>query len=80
MSIPCNFGEESKAQGKEMIFYTLWYNNTLQDTRIFKPTYLPQPKNAELIYLQESIDNAILTYLHDKSKRNGEVSIKDQPP
>jgi len=40
ISVPCDFGEESKKDGKEMIFYTLWYNNTLQDTRLFKPTYL----------------------------------------
>ena len=53
-----------------MIFYTLWYNKSLQDTDLFKPTYMPVPKNAELIYLQESIDNSILNYLHEKYKKD----------
>jgi hypothetical protein len=66
--MPCKFGDESF--GKEMIFYTLWYNKSLQDTDLFKPTYMPVPKNAELIYLQESIDNSILSYLHDRYKKD----------
>jgi hypothetical protein len=31
---------------------------------------MPVPKNAELIYLQESIDNSILSYLHDRYKKD----------
>ena len=31
---------------------------------------MPVPKNAELIYLQESIDNSILSYLHEKYKKD----------
>ena len=53
-----------------MIMYTLFYNKSLQDTDLFKPTYMPVPKNGELIYLQESIDNSILSYLHEKYNKD----------
>jgi len=49
-----------------MIFYSLWFNKSLQPIALMKPPSWPVPKNPELIFLQESIDNSILTYLHER--------------
>ena len=55
-----------------MIFYTLWYNKTLVHNDVFE-VMKPWSKNADLIRLQESIDNAILRQLHESSdNENGE--------
>ena len=59
------------------MFYTLWYNKTMQPIPLLKSPVLPNPKNAELIFLQESIDNSILEYL---SERDGEREKISLPP
>lgn len=49
-----------------MYFYTLWYNKSLQDSYAFRNPSMPVPRNHELIFIQQSIDNAILQLLHEK--------------
>ena len=46
--IPCRFSKEHRDQGQEMIFYTMWYNSTLQESILFRPGYWPYPKNQDL--------------------------------
>ena len=60
-----------RSQGKNMIFYTLWYNKTLVHEDVFA-VMEPWTKNPELVFLQESIDNAILRQLHEKSPQGAE--------
>lgn len=69
LQMPCTFDNKQRPE-EELIMYTLWYNKSLQDTPLFKPAQLPVPKNAELIFLQESIDNSILQYLHEREKKH----------
>jgi len=64
ISLPCKFGEEFTKKEEDLIFYSLWYNQSMQEPFLFKPTNAPVPKNKELIILQETIDNAILEHLH----------------
>lgn len=52
LSIPCTFKNQSlheEENDKNMIFYTLYYNRSLQDIYLFKPTFLPAPSNGEII-------------------------------
>lgn len=65
LSLPCHFDNEHNSQN-EMIFYSLWFNKSLQETTLMKPPSWPVPKNAELIFLQESIDNSIMKFLHER--------------
>jgi hypothetical protein len=68
VSLPCHFSEDSD---QEMMFYTLWYNRSLAETYLFRPTFVPAPKDKHLIFLQQSIDNAILEMLHERNNGTG---------
>lgn len=59
-----------------MFFYTLWYNKTLQSLPLLKSPILPVPKNAELIFLQESIDNSILEFLTERDMDKDQMGIE----
>ena len=48
LSLPCHFGENTD---EEMLFYTIWYNRSLAETYLFRPTFVPAPKDKHLIYL-----------------------------
>ena len=55
-----------------MIFYTIWTNRSLTPNYIFRPTFEPGPKDKNLIQLKNSLDNAIIEYLHAKSPKANE--------
>jgi len=68
LSLPCHFNNETE---QEMMFYTIWYNRSLAETYLFRPTFVPAPKDKHLIFLQQSIDNAILEMLHERNNGTG---------
>ena len=79
--IPCTFKNQSLKQeenDKNLIFYTIYYNRSLQDIYLFKPTFLPAPSNGEIIQVQNSVDNAILEHLH--VKKHGVLDDDDFGP
>lgn len=49
-----------------MIFYTIWMNKTMTPDPFMKPVQRPIPKEPGLMQLQNSVDNGILKYLHNK--------------
>jgi hypothetical protein len=59
-----------------MYFYTLWYNRTLQPPYILRHPALPVPRSQDLIFLQQTIDNALIAHLHSKEGRD----IQGPPP
>jgi hypothetical protein len=62
IDIPCHFEEPDR----EMIFYTIWMNQTMTPDPFLKPLQRPNPKDPFLLQLQNSVDNGILKYLHRK--------------
>jgi hypothetical protein len=44
-NIPCKFGDQATKDGKELIIYTIWYNNSLQENHLFRPIHEPMAKN-----------------------------------
>ena len=75
ISMPCTFSKSDDPENP-MIFYTLWYNKSLEQDCLFHPAFLPCPKDPEIMFLQNSVDNAILKHLH--SKLGGRDELK--PP
>lgn len=55
-ALPCKFDGDGN-----LIMYTLWYNQSLQFTHLFRPAHSPTPNQPELVFLQEAIDNAIIS-------------------
>jgi hypothetical protein len=60
ISLPCKFESDEE----QMIMYTIWYNSSQMGSNLFRPRGEPEIKNPELVFLQESIDNAILSHLY----------------
>jgi len=48
------------------MFYTIWYNKSLVPDCLFRPSFIPCPKDDNMLFLQNSVDNGILKYLHSK--------------
>jgi hypothetical protein len=65
LSIPCNYQFEDQSEDT-MMFYTLWYNKSLVPDCLFRPSFIPCPKDDGMLFLQNSVDNGILKYLHSK--------------
>lgn len=63
--MPCKF---EKQKNKEMLFYSLLYNMSLQDNPYFSNLRTPLYKDNNLLSLKMSMDNAVLEY---KSKERG---------
>jgi len=63
-----------------MIFYTIWYNSSLKDSGAFSSLNEPEPKDPELMFLQQSIDNSILAYLHEQRVLSSSSMLKDSLP
>jgi hypothetical protein len=64
-SIPCNYQFEDQSEDT-MMFYTIWYNKSLVPDCLFRPSFIPCPKDEKMLFLQNSVDNGILKYLHSK--------------
>lgn len=68
VDIPCSFEERDS----ELIFYTIWMNETQTPNYFMKPFQRPNPKDPYLIKLQNSVDNGIIKYLH---RRGDDTSL-----
>lgn len=47
-----------------MIFYSVFYNYTMEDSAFFKMIQEPAPMDPVLLRLKVSVDNAIMKYLN----------------
>lgn len=68
-SIPCKYQHEFdqhveySPHKKRMMFYSLFYNYTNEDSAFFKMLQEPAPIDPVLLRLKLSVDNAIMKYL-----------------
>jgi len=62
VSIPCTYSSPEYA-GKKMMFYSLFYNNSLEESIFISGFHKPTPRDPKLMQLKHSIDNAILKHL-----------------
>jgi hypothetical protein len=63
--MPCKFDNHPE---KEMIFYSILYNISLQENAFFRSFNQPFPKDNNLLALKMSLDNSILEV---KAKQKG---------
>lgn len=74
-NVPCKFRPDGENGDKRMMFYSIFYNNSLEESVFISGFHKPTPRDGYLIQLKVSVDNAILRYL---SKERG-IST-DQTP
>lgn len=60
-TIPCRYSQEN--QDKKMMFYSVFYNTSLEDDVFISGFHKPTPRDAVMIQLKLSIDNSIMKYL-----------------
>jgi len=46
-----------------MMFYSLFYNNSLEESMFISGFHMPTPRDAKLIQLKQNVDNAIIKHL-----------------
>jgi hypothetical protein len=51
-----------------MIFYSVFYNYTMEDSAFFKMIQEPAPMDPVLLRLKLSVDNAIIKYLNREAR------------
>ena len=66
ITIPCTYSTPQYAD-KRMMFYSIFYNNSLEDSMFISGFHKPTPRDPVMIQLKNSIDNAILKYLSVES-------------